>query len=326
MKIWIRMKELLEKYRRGRISPEELETLGREVDGASDVEIGKILENEWIREGMHYGVSEGKPDDARCDMGGKGHDRVPKVRRLRLWAGAAAGLLLMLSIGLAVRLISVNQEQGRLAAREMRINAGDDDKSRIVLPDGTKVILNAKSVIEYPADFGMKNRRVRLSGQGYFDVAKDSEREFVVSAQGMDIIVHGTKFNVYAYPDNDLREVSLVEGSISLRYGDSEVKLSPNEKVCIRAGSGRLNMLRTDNSVETCWLEDRITFINKPLYQVVDVLQRHFGVTIECSPDINLADRYTGSFSEHRVEDILDILKMHYGFSYESRDNHIIIK
>ena len=94
---------------------------------------------------------------------------------------------------------------------------------------------------------------------------------------------------------------------------------------CIRTESGRLNMLRTDNAIETSWLEDRITFINKPLYQVVDMLQRHFGVTIECSQEINLADRYTGSFSEHRVEDILDILKMHYGFSYRSSGNHIVI-
>ncbi len=326
----MRMKELLEKYRCGRITPEEMETLGREVEAASDNEIGNILESEWIREGIRDGVSGGMPKGASCGAdskeNGKGHDGTPKVRRLRLWTGAAAGLLLMLSAGLTVRLIGVSHEQGRIASREMRINAGDDDKSRIVLPDGTKVILNAKSTIEYPADFGMRDRRVRLSGQGYFDVAKDPERKFVVSAQGMDITVHGTKFNVYAYPDNDLREVSLVEGSISLRYGDSEMMLAPNEKVCIRAGSGRLNMLRTDNSVETCWLEDRITFINKPLYQVIDVLQRHFGVTIECSSSINLADRYTGSFSEHRVEDILDILKMHYGFSYESRDNHIIIK
>lgn len=306
------MKNLLEKYRRGDISPEELETLGKEVDTASDYEIGSILEEAWMHENdVHGGVRRRMPE--------------PKIRKIRLWTSVAAGLLLLVAGVLSLRLADLSQEQNLLADREIRIDAGENGKSRIVLPDGTKVTLNTRSTIEYPADFGVKNRRVRLSGQGYFDVTKDSGHEFIVSAEGMDIIVHGTKFNVYAYPDNDLKEVSLVEGSISLRYGDAEIKLSPNEKACIRTESGRLNMLRTDNAIETSWLEDRITFINKPLYQVVDMLQRHFGVTIECSSEINLADRYTGSFSEHRVEDILDILKMHYGFSYRSSGNHIVI-
>lgn len=297
------MKRLLEKYRRGNISASELEILSRKVEATSDEEIGRILENEWMNEG-------------RSNL---------KIRRIRLWASVAAGILLLVTAGLSIRLVNIKTEQEFLASRQMRIDAGNEGKSKIVLPDGTKVILNAKSTIEYPANFGVKNRNVRLSGQGYFDVTKDPTREFIVSAQGMDVIVHGTKFNVYAYPENALKEVSLIEGCISLRYGDSEIKLSPNEKACIRTDSGRLNLFKTDNSIETGWLNERITIINKPLYQVIDILQRHFGVTIECSSDINLADRYTGSFNERRAEDILDILKMHYGFSYESRGNHIII-
>ena len=297
------MKRLLEKYRRGNISASELKILSRKVEATSDEEIGRILENEWMNEG-------------RSNL---------KIRRIRLWASVAAGILLLVTAGLSIRLVNIKTEQEFLASRQMRIDAGNEGKSKIVLPDGTKVILNAKSTIEYPANFGVKNRNVRLSGQGYFDVTKDPTREFIVSAQGMDVIVHGTKFNVYAYPENALKEVSLIEGCISLRYGDSEIKLSPNEKACIRTDSGRLNLFKTDNSIETGWLNERITIINKPLYQVIDILQRHFGVTIECSSDINLADRYTGSFNERRAEDILDILKMHYGFSYESRGNHIII-
>lgn len=297
------MKKLLEKYRRGKISPVELENLTRKVNASSDEEIARILEKEWMNEGSSN----------------------RRIKKTRLWTSIAACILLLVTTGLSLRIVHINKEQKLLASREMRIDAGNEGKSQIILPDGTKVILNAKSTIEYPADFGVKNRCVKLSGQGYFDVTKDASHEFIVSAQGMDVIVHGTKFNVYAYPDNFLKEVSLIEGSISLRYGDSEVRLSPNEKACIRTDSGRLNLFKTDNSVETSWLDESITFINKPLHQVIDILQRHFGVIIECSSNINLADRYTGSFNESRVEDIIDILKMHYGFNYESRDNRIFI-
>lgn len=296
------MKRLLEKYRNGSISPDELERLSHTVEEMSDDEISDVLEKEWMKE-----------------------DGTGKVRRLRIWTSVAAGLLLLATAGLSISMLESGKEHSFLASREIKIDAGNGDKSRIVLPDGTKVILNARSSISYRPDFGVENRNVTLVGQGYFDVAKDAEHEFTVSALGMDVIAHGTKFNVYAYPENDMKEVSLIEGSISLRYGDSEVRLAPNEKVCIRTGSGRFNMFRTDNAIETSWLEDGIVFINRPLYQVIDMLQRHFGTVIECAPEINLADRYTGSFNEHRIEDILDILKMHYGFTYKTDGNRITI-
>jgi ferric-dicitrate binding protein FerR (iron transport regulator) len=79
----------------------------------------------------------------------------------------------------------------------------------------------------------------------------------------------------------------------------------------------------TDNEIETLWLHDRIVFINDPLYKVFDVLQRCFGVQIECSDNVNLSDRYTATFKDKRISDILEVIKMHYGFSYE-HDGHII--
>ena len=136
------MKNLLEKYRRGDISPEELETLGKEVDTASDYEIGNILEEVWMHEsGVHDGVRRRMPDH--------------KIRKIRLWTSVAAGILLLVAGVLSLRLADLSHEQNLLANREMRIDAGENGKSRIVLPDGTKVTLNTRSTIEYPADFGV---------------------------------------------------------------------------------------------------------------------------------------------------------------------------
>lgn len=295
------MRNLLTKYRNNSISPDELDRLGSELDSVSDAELAQILEKDWL--------SEGKL----------------KVNPFSVWMGIAAGLLLMLSVGLSLKLVHNARVSDALATQEILIGAGSHDKSVVTLPDGTLVTLNAKSSLSYSPSFGISDRAVRLTGEGYFDVAKDPEKKFTVNAQGMEITVHGTKFNVYAYPENDTKEVSLVEGSISLRYGDSQMTLSPNEKVCISSKSGRINLFRTDNSLETEWLEDRIVFINRPLYQVVDILQRHFGVSIECAEGINLTDRYTGTFTEHRIGEVLDILKMHYGFTYSIDGDKITI-
>lgn len=296
------MKTLLSKYRKGKITPEEFDLLAEKAEAASDAEIARVLEKEWMEEG--------------------GQSR---TKRLPLWLGIAAGLALLVAAGLGIRMADTAATSGRLASREVRIDAGNDDRSRVVLPDGTKVTLSPKSQLRYSAAFGQADRNVELVGQGYFDVAKDPHSKFTVCAQGMEITVHGTKFNVYANPDNGMKEVSLIEGSISLRYGDSEMNLSPNEKVIISGNTGRMNRMRTDNAVETAWLEDRMVFINKPLYQVIDILQRHFMVNIECSGNINLTDRYTGTFTEHRIREVLDILRMHYGFTYEIRDDRIVI-
>lgn len=296
------MRTLLSKYRKGKITPEEFDLLSEKVEAASDGEIAGVLEKEWMAEG-----------------------RQGRTKRLPLWLGIAAGLALLLAAGMGIRMADIGKRFERFASGEIRIASGDDDRSMVVLPDGTKVTLSPKSQLRYSAAFGQDGRNVELVGQGYFDVAKNPDSRFSVSAQGMTITVHGTKFNVYANPDNGMKEVSLIEGSISLRYGDSEIMLSPNEKAIISGNTGRMNRMRTDNSVETAWLEDRMVFINKPLYQVLDILQRHFMVNIECSGDINLTDRYTGTFTEHRIREVLDILKMHYGFTYEIHDDHIEI-
>lgn len=295
------MKRLLEKYRKGRINHEELEQLSARMDKASDIEIADILEKEWMNEGL-------------------------RKSRWTIWTGIAAGLLLLAALPSTLYLSKINNDIDNMSSRYVAMEAGSTDKSAVVLPDGTKVILNANSRLEYASDFGVRDRKVRICGQGYFDVAKDPQKAFTVDVDGMEIAVHGTRFNVYAYPDNDYKEVSLIEGSISLRYGDSEVRLSPNEKVCISGQSGRMNILRTDNSIETAWMENRIIFIAKPLYQVIDILQRHFGVKITCSGDINLTDRYTGTFNDRRIDDILNILKIHYGFDYSINGNRIELR
>lgn len=296
------MRNLLSKFRKGKITPEEFDLLAEKADAASDEEIARALEQEWMEEGAQG-----------------------RTRRLTLRLGAAAGAALLIAAGLGVKLANTELRSDRLASREIRIDAGNDDRSKVVLPDGSMVTLSPKSQLRYSAGFGREDRTVELVGQGYFDVAKDSRSRFTVLAQGVEITVHGTKFNVYASPEGGMKEVSLVEGSISLRYGDSQMSLSPNEKVIISGNTGRMNRMRTDNSAETAWLEDRMVFINKPLYQVIDILQRHFMVNIECSGNINLTDRYTGTFTEHRIHEVLDILRMHYGFSYEILGDRIEI-
>lgn len=305
------MKRLLNRYRTGNITPEELDRLSELVDRTSDEVLSDMLAEEW-----HSYTS--LPSQAKTAK-----------RRIwsyvGVWAGVAAALLLIVTASLGISYLNADRKIRQMAFNEVTFTSGTDGQSSVTLPDGTNVILNAHSSITYPADFGLENRHVTITGEGFFDVTKDPAHKFTVSAPGMDIVVHGTRFNVYAYPDSDISEMSLVEGRVSVHTGESVIRVEPNEKVCLTRSTGRVNLLKTDNDIETLWLKDRIVFMHEPLYKVFDVLQRCFGVQIECSENISLSDRYTGTFKDRRITDILEILKMHYGFSYEYSDNHITI-
>ena len=313
------MSTLLEKYRSGKITAEEMDLLSKELEQISDNELKAMLEQEW--EGF----------TSACALTNeKMNTMFPAVRTqrnrsiLHVYLGIAASVLLILAVGLGLHIADIHRGLGQMTASEVRF-ASNDGASTVTLPDGSTVRLNARSHLSYRSDFGVSDRVVEIEGEGFFDVAKDSEKEFVVKAQGMEVIVHGTRFNVYAYPESDFSEMSLVEGSVSLRSGESVVKVSPNEKVCIDRCTGRMNLIATDNELETAWLKKTMVFMHEPLYKVIDKLERRFGMQIECSDGISLSDIYTGTFKDRNIIDILDILKMHYGFDYTIEENHIQI-
>jgi len=100
-------------------------------------------------------------------------------------------------------------------------------RSHLTLADGTKVWLNAGSRFRYDTDFGQKSREVYLEGEGYFDVARDTTKIFVVKTDKLDIKALGTSFNVKAYPGEENIETVLVSGKVCI----GDVVLAPNEKL-----------------------------------------------------------------------------------------------
>lgn len=89
-------------------------------------------------------------------------------------------------------------------------------KSKISLPDGTKAWLHASTTLTYGNDFQERNRLVKISGEACFEVTKDERKAFIVQTEGMQVVLHGTKFNVDAPVDAAESRVSLIEGSVSL--------------------------------------------------------------------------------------------------------------
>ena len=196
------MKTLFEKYRSGRISLEEFESLSKSMDSAADSEIRSMFEQEWNDFTSDMPLSEDKKESLYPVVIGKSQRR----SRYHIYISVAACLMFVFALGITLKFFDAREEIQSLSAKEVTVTAGSDGQSFVTLPDGSTVRLNARSSISYNSDFSVSDRRVRVEGEAFFDVKKDGHTKFVVSSENMEITVHGTKFNVYAYPECDFND------------------------------------------------------------------------------------------------------------------------
>ncbi|MFT3902413.1 MAG: FecR domain-containing protein [Niabella sp.] len=206
-------------------------------------------------------------------------------------------------------------------------------KSRLLLPDGSTVVLNADSKISYSKDFNETSRNVTLCGEAYFEVSHNPERPFIVHTQKADIKVLGTAFNVRDYPGDTKFETSLIHGKVEVDMKGHKTKpifLKPSEKLVVaknKEADYHLTKITELDSVvaETSWVHDKLSFVDKSFISIASELERQFNVTIEFKNNTAAKYRYTGVFDDTRVEDILDILKIIKPFKYTVTENKITI-
>ncbi|AHF90319.1 anti-FecI sigma factor FecR [Opitutaceae bacterium TAV5] len=200
------------------------------------------------------------------------------------------------------------------AAWERR-TTNDRERSLLTLPDGTKVTLNSGSSLDYPPLFGPYARIVRLTGEGYFDVAHDAAKPFIVETSALRITVLGTQFNVRAFADGSKPEVSLVRGKVQVTgvtpAGETApVVLTPGQQYSFVPESGAGEVQEITPEKITGWMHDEVLFFDRePVASAIRKLETRFGVTVELS-DPKLGDEtLTGRFEKESLEEILVLLQ-----------------
>jgi ferric-dicitrate binding protein FerR (iron transport regulator) len=226
-------------------------------------------------------------------------------------------------------------------------------KTRIILPDGSVVNLNSGSSLKYSSSsFSSGSRSVFLTGEGFFNVTKDSERLFYVTTPGIKVKVLGTTFNIKAYPDENKEEATLVSGKIEI-YASSDktekgktIVLKPNQTAVFlkyennfltndtaMASPGitpvKLNKvnLQTSSKIEQTisWKENKLIFDNEPFSSLVIRIERWYNVKILVNyPELNSA-RFTGKFDKETLEQVLNALETVTPFIYSVKQNLITI-
>ena len=191
---------------------------------------------------------------------------------------AAAILILIISTyQLSVWHMS-HQLQDDLQAQTNTLYVPAGQRACITLQDGTIVWLNAQSTLIYPSHFYGKERTVSITGEAFFEVSKDKEKPFIVTAQDAKIRVLGTKFNVYSYPDTKQIKTSLIEGAVQVFYKSKQVILRPNEDSI--AQDGKLTVSNIKNPDMLLWRNGIYSFNNERLTEIVRKLELYYDVTI----------------------------------------------
>lgn len=178
----------------------------------------------------------------------------------------------------------------------------------VTLSDGTVVYLNSGSELRYPVAFGAERRDVFLSGEGYFEVAKDAERPFFVNADKLKIRVYGTSFNVNTYNIANIETV-LVEGKIGIQGNNAEYTVKPGQLALYNREKGTMEIRDVDVRPYVAWKEHEFMFDNESLEEIMNTLSLWYDVDVFFQTASLKQLHFTGHLGRYEeVSHILDAI------------------
>ncbi|MBC5623621.1 FecR family protein [Butyricimonas hominis] len=197
------------------------------------------------------------------------------------------------------------EENEEVAYHTITVPAGAE--YRVLLADGTTVHLNADSEFRFPEAFSGKNREVYLKGEGYFEVAKDSAKRFIVHALNMDATVLGTSFNIKAYPEQDEIIATLEEGRLQVDCDhDQRFELQAGHQVVFSKVTGNAEKKSVTTMYYTSWKDGFYCFNGEVLENIMEVLAKWYGLEVFYMDEALKNNKFSGRLK--RYDDFLYLL------------------
>lgn len=268
-----------------------------------------------------------------------------------LWLAASVFIIIVAAIGLT---ISDSNYKTNLLTTIIEAPAGST--SQVILPDGSKVWLNAKSKLIYKKHFGEKFREVTLIGEAFFDVVKDAQHPFIVNTSSLHLKVLGTAFNVRSFANDKTSEAALVRGSIEVTLvnnPDKKITLKPSEKIIVRnnvisnAATKHMVPITPNNTnikeiplitlsnihykeseplpEEIQWIEKKLVFTSESFDDLAARMERYYNVSIEFEDETAKDLVLSGSFKEENIYEAMKALQLTGNFQYKTANNKITI-
>lgn len=257
-----------------------------------------------------------------------------KPKQIRIWFAVAASVTLLIAFGFALLSIkgTVKETDTTAVAVQLPIFKSTERGQRklVILPDGSRVTLNASSKIEYGQDFAT-NRTLHLTGEAFFEVAKDPEHPFSVVSDALTTTALGTSFNIRAYGQNTPIQVSLATGKVKVADNTSAsepIFVEPGEGVSFNPMMPKMKKSKVDLRGAMSWQQGILHFDRVPFDAVVAELERWYGVEFEVAKNSSLPTyKCSGTFGPNEyLSNVLQALSHSVEFEYQIKDKTVTIK
>jgi ferric-dicitrate binding protein FerR (iron transport regulator) len=326
------MNALFHKYIDNTISPEELASLRNETAHCSDSVLDSMIDEDW-KEG-HFNEA-GDQEELMGDVYNRVLSRIgidqeedtpeselmtfepyPRASKYR-WLGWAA--IFIAPILFLTTTYFYRQYHTEIASAKgaMTISTGAGEQTKVQLPDGTTVTLNESSnLMCEPGTFNRKERKVVIDGEAYFNVSRNKDCPFVIDADGFQVKVLGTIFNLKARKEDRKQELSLLKGLVLFTATETgkQVLVHPNQCAIFDKETGDLRLEDdTDLTENTAWMRHEIILAGSPLSTVIAQLEEAYRVDIRLHPGIDATERFTGVLPSNNLMEALSILEISYG-------------
>ena len=328
-----------------------LESIWKEKHGGFSENKNEAFDRHFQRLSDHLNDPVLKYETEDFSPGVKLIDQTGSKKKLGWWilstAAAAAAIIFFLFFFQK----SNDTKKTQLEKAQNTVSTKPGSKSKIQLPDGTQVWLNADSKIIYNENFLGNLREVQLTGEAYFDVVKDKTRPFIIHTHSIDLKVLGTAFNIRSYDNEKNAETSLIRGSIEITLRnnpDKKIVLKPNEKLLVhnddfalipqgkteakKEEEGPLLVLskvhfQQNDSVatETLWLKNKLVFDTESLENVALKIERWYDVKVIITDEKLKKDLYHAIFDDESLQQVLDALSTN-SFKYTINKKEVTIK
>ena len=310
------MEELFDRYLKGEATPAETERVEAWLEHyqhpqAEWQQMDKTSREKWL-EGLFEDVEESIGDQKI----------VPIRPRRGLWRTiAAVAAMLLLALGI---LYLERPRQAQLISLNVSLN----QKSQVVLADGSKVWVNSRSTLKYPKEFDGKTREVYLSGEAFFDIQHDAAKPFIIHTGNIVTTVLGTAFNIKEDKGTHTVVVTVTRGKVSVSNGSHLLGvITPNQQISVNT----LNHVQTEQNVDVgeavAWQQNAISFNDITFADAAAQLQQRFNVKISFANDKVKNCRFTGSaLKEEKLDQILKVICNFNNATYQTKaDGSIVI-
>lgn len=205
------------------------------------------------------------------------------------------------------RTIAPAQPEQLLVVQQTVYRTSHGERLNIVLPDSSKVCMNSDATLTVAPDFGDKTREIEFDGEGFFNIAPDKQRPFIIHSANNNYTVLGTSFNLQSYANEDFAVVTLHTGCLQAQVKKDVIILDPNEELQIDAATNTISKreVRVDDSIG--WLDGRLIFSGHPLKDVSNKLSRYYQVKVNVHEEI-AGLQYTGTVDKESLPEALRMI------------------